>query len=818
MLLPHFHRQIRALSWLVIGMLSSTLVSHAQTVSAPSLVLKPSSLLQETLSRDMKGDLPTYVQSDSLSGQNSFQSSFEGGVIIRRGDLLIKADKVDYDQESDVVHANGHVYVNRAGNIYSGPTLKLNLDSFEGFFTQPAYQFSKNKAHGTASRIDFIDEANSTFNNATYTTCQRKPGPNWVPDWFFEGSKISIDSDRNVGKIEDGAIHFMGTTGIPVPAMEFPVAGERKSGLLAPTIGSSTLNGLEITQPYYVNLAPNRDITFFPTEWARRGLGIGTEFRYLEGLAPQPPFQGLVRLDYLNNDLQRQQPRWRFQANHLGLINPGYAGGSLGFSLNIHRVSDQNYWKDFTTVPGSASPTGIQRLLSNDSAISWTNGIITTSLLVQQWQTLQDLTNVDNRITAPFDRLPQVGARVQRNDIGGFDFSVDTQVSRFQAVRDIDCLTPNSLYCAPNASRSVAWAQMSRPFLTPYSYITPKVQLHARSYSFDGGLPNHTLFTSHVGESTASVALPTFSIDSGMAFDRESRLFGRTWEQTLEPRLFYVNSPYRDQNFLPNYDSGGNAFNFSSVFTENAFGGHDRISDSNMLTMGLTSRFIDPVNGSEGARFGIAQRLRFRDQFINLPGDPAIAKAGVSDVLVGATINLQRAWALDSTLQYNPSTANPLRQMVAGRYSPGAYRVFNAAYRAQNNASGEPLSRQLDLGWQWPLHDLWGGKDDAPGLGRGLGEGRWYSLARMNFSTLDRRLVDSVIGFEYDAGCWLGRAVVERTQITESLSSQRLLFQLELIGLSNVGTNALGSLRTNVPRYQRLRQPVMPPSRFGSYD
>jgi LPS-assembly protein len=116
------------------------------------------------------------------------------------------------------------------------------------------------------------------------------------------------------------------------------------------------------------------------------------------------------------------------------------------------------------------------------------------------------------------------------------------------------------------------------------------------------------------------------------------------------------------------------------------------------------------------------------------------------------------------------------------------------------------------------LHDLWRARDEDLGEGRGLGEGRWYSVARMNYNPLDKKVVESVIGFEYDAGCWLGRVVTERLQVAEGLARQRLLFQLEFVGFSRVGTNALGSLRTNVPRYQPLRQPMMTPSRFGNYD
>jgi LPS-assembly protein len=413
---------------------------------------------------------------------------------------------------------------------------------------------------------------------------------------------------------------------------------------------------------------------------------------------------------------------------------------------------------------------------------------------------------------------------LQRFNVSGFDFSVDGDLTRFSSARDIDCATAASngtsklfYNCAPNADRAVSWVQLSRPFVSSFGYVTPKMQVHGRSYQFDGGLPNTLFYDGHQGQTSASVTTPTFSLDAGMAFERNHRLFDRAWIQTLEPRMFYVYTPYRDQNYLPNYDSGSNAFNFASIFTENAFGGHDRISDSKLLTLGATSRFIDPETGAEGARFGIAQRLRMQEQRVALPDDPT-AKAGISDVLAGASLNLSRAWAVDSTLQYNPHTDNFMRRVVGGRYNPGSYRVINAALRTENDESATVISKQLDIGWQWPLHDLWGGADDPNAAGRGLGEGRWYSVARMNYNLVDKRAVESVLGFEYDAGCWLSRTVIERLQIADGLARQRILFQLEFVGLSRVGTNAMGSLRTNVPRYQPLRQPTMTPSRFGNYD
>jgi LPS-assembly protein len=818
MLLPFFFRQIRTLPWLSFGLLGNALTVYAQAEGAPPLLLKPSSLLQESIRDDARKQLPTFLESNTLTGRPDLETSLSGQVTIRRGEMLLKADEVDYDQVNDFAKARGHVYINRSGNVYQGPALDIQMDAFEGFFTQPSYQLLKNKAYGKAERIDFIDPANSVMHNADFTTCQRKPGPNWVPDWFFKGDKITLDTDRNVGVADGASLRFKGVPILPVPSIDFPLSDERKSGLLPPTFGVDNIGGLEYTQPYYWNLAPNRDVTFFPTYWSNRGLRLGTEFRYLEGLAPQPPFQGLMRFDYMEKDALRDGTRrWGMQYSHVGLMNPGYAGGALGLNVNVNRVSDDNYWKDFAIIGGN----GIQRLLSNDVGVNWTNGIYTYGMRTQMWQTLQDLSNLTgNRITPPFNRVPQFTARMQRINVEGFDFSIDGDLTRFESARDYEC-TNGTAYrsaCAPNADRAVALAQVSRPFTTPYGYLTPKLQMNSRSYQFSGGLPtNNPYYTAHAGQSGASVTVPTFSLDTSVAFERSARLFNRGWVQTLEPRAFYVYTPYRDQNYLPNYDSGGNSFNFASIFTENAFGGYDRISDSKLLTVGATSRFIDPDTGAEGARFGLAQRLRMKEQRVTMPDD-ITGKTGISDVLAGASVALSKSWAVDTTVQYNQKTDNFLRRMVSGRYNPGSYRVVSAAYRTENTEAGVPASRQVDVGWQWPLHDLWGGADSQSADGRGLGEGRWYSVARMNYNPLDKKMVESVVGFEYDAGCWLSRVVAERLQVTDGLARQRLLFQLEFVGFSRIGTNAMGSLRTNVPRYQPLRPPSMTPSRFGNYD
>lgn len=783
---PCFRFALTPLAWLT-GLAWHGMSAHAQgdTPTSP-IQLKSSPLLQEKMDPLQRSALPTFLFGDRTSGRPDLDTLVEGNAVLRRGDTVIRADRLEYYQPDDLVKARGHVHINRAGNIYEGPLLELKVDAFEGFFNQPRYHFLANDMHGEADRADFLDDKRAIIRNASFTTCKRVPGPDWLPDWLLRAASIRIDTEDEEGQAQDAVLSFKGVTILALPTVSFALTDKRKSGFLSPTLGVGSVSGPEVTQPYYWNIAPNRDATLYPTIMSKRGIDWGGEFRYLE-----PTYTGQLRANYMPDDKLREQDRWGLAYTHQGRIDTGIAAvGSLGLSLNLNRVSDDNYWRDF--VRGTPSLT--QRVLPNDATLSWASGFWATSLRTLKWQTLQDVTAP---ITPPYDLLPQFTARYARTNVSGFDVSVNADYTQFQADRLLSA-QPNA-----NGQRAFSLMQVSRSWIAPAGFITPKLQLHATNYQFD---------EPYQGANSASRVVPTFSLDGGLVFEREASYFGRSFLQTLEPRAFYVATPFRDQSLLPNYDSAANDFNFATIYTENAFGGNDRISDNNLLTLGVTTRFLDPATGAEAARLGLAQRFRFADQNVTLPGG-APAVAGLSDVLLGASVNWDSRWSFDSTVQYNPTTAQSVRSTVGGRYSPGNYRVVNAAYRFQRDAS-----EQLDVGWQWPLNDLWGDKGQELGDGRGQGPGRWYSVGRLNYSLKDGKLVDAIVGFEYDAGCWLGRVVLERLEVGLPAPNQRIMFQLELVGLSRLGIDPLKTLKDNIPRYQNLREPVSAPSRFSNYD
>jgi LPS-assembly protein len=761
----------------------------AETESA--LKLKPSPQLAEEVSSNPEDRGPTFVYGDRVSGRPDLETVVDGNAELRRGATSIRADRIEYYQPDDLVKSRGNVRINRAGNRFEGPELEVKLDRFEGFFTTPGYRFLSNGGNGRAERVDFLDENHMTAHRASYTTCERDDEASWEPAWVLRARSFEFDFETEVGVANAAVVSFKKVPILAFPKVSFPLSDKRKSGLLPPTVSMGSTNGFEFRQPYYFDIAPNRDATFSPAILSKRGVDLAGEFRYLE-----PNYAGEVHANYLPGDKLRNRDRWSYAYLHSGSIDTGLPSiGNLNLNLNLNRVSDNDYWRDFPARFGSTT----QRLLSQDATLSWSQGNFSTTMRTLKWQTLQDVTSP---ILPPYDRLPQFTATYSRVDAplgrlgNGFDWSIEGDYTRFSADRN--------LTLQPNSNRAFTRLQLARPWLSPAGFITPKVQLHATTYQFDSMLPN--------GATTASRVVPTFSLDSGLQFERNASFLGRSFTQTLEPRAFYVRTPYRDQSGLPNYDSGVNDFNFATVFTENAFVGNDRISDANLLTLGVTSRLLDPGTGAEAMRVGIAQRLRFEDQRVTLPGALPVTDR-ISDLLVGASVNWVPQWSFDSTVQYNPKTRQSERTSIGVRYNPGNYRVISAAFRRQRN-----VSEQIDIGWQWPINDLWGDKGKDLGAGQGQGGGRYYAVGRLNYSVLDKKLVDSIIGVEYDGCCWIGRVVLQRSQTGTGTADTRIMFQLELVGFSRIGANPLETLKSNVPRYQYLREKINAPSRFTTYD
>ena len=772
----------------------------AQPPGPDALVLQLSERLQETLPASALAESALLLSAERMAGQAGQEVRLEGQAELRRHDLVLRADTLRYDPASETAHARGNVRINRMGDIFEGPALSLQLDTRQGFFDSPRFSLLRHGGYGEASRIDFEGPGRTVAHRVRYSTCPRPRDANWEPDWYLSANRIVFDQETDTGTATGAVLNFQGLPILAAPWISFPLSDQRKSGLLAPTFNLDNVSGVELTLPYYFNLAPNRDATLFPTLMSERGIDLAGEFRYLE-----PRYGGQVRAAFMPDDRLRDADRWGLSLQHQHLLPDlaGLSGPSLRLDLN--RVSDDNYWRDFPRTSTSLT----SRLLRNDIEVSARRGNWAFSAGAYTWQTLQDL---DAPIVAPYDRLPSLTASYRSGPFGwaaseGWSVSLLADVTQFRTDRQ-PLIGAFNQRTDVNGTRWLGVLNVDKTWQTPSAFLRPGLQLHARQYQLEQAV-------GPVGarDRNPSVLVPTLSLDSGLVLERESTYFGRAVLQTLEPRLFVAHTPYRRQGYLPVYDSSAFDFNLSSIFSANPFGGHDRIADLSALTLGATTRLLDPATGAEWANLSVAQRLRLRDQEVVLPGQQPIREQ-LSDVLLSGSINWSPQWAFNGTLQYNPELGQTERTTLAARFSPGDFRVFNVAYRLQRDTS-----EQIDFGWQWPLSDLLRGPAiPALGPGRGLGPGHWFSVGRINYSFSERRIVDLIAGFEYDAGCWIGRIVVERLQQSRTEANQRILFQLEFAGFSRIGSNPLQVLRDNIPRYQFLREEINPPSRFQRHE
>lgn len=762
--------------------LSDAAAASAPASAASGIELRESPSLQAPPRGEAARQLPIVIRAREFSGRPDLDAEAVGDVELRRGSVVMRADRLTYDQANDLARASGHVVVSRDGNVFTGPELQLKIESFEGFFQTPTYRFARTGAGGKAARIEFIDDQRALALDATYSSCVSSETVD--PAWILKAASIRIDNEINEGVAKDAVLRFYGVPILASPTLSFPLNDERKSGFLPPSIGLDSRSGFQAAIPYYWNIAPNRDATFIVSDSLRRGPGLDSEFRYLENT-----FSGEADVKVMPNDAVAGRSRYSLRFTHEGALPYGFYA-----QAHVLHVSDDDYWKDF---PDELKTT-TQRLLPTDLQVSRPFGDWSTYARIERWQLLQTVDPTTRIDPAPYERLPQIGARYLAPWKYGFEVGLETEFNRFS--------NPEDTYLLPRQTgdRVHALGSISRPFYSPGWTLTPKLSFNAASYSLD----QPTLD----GSRSVSRVIPTLSIDSAWTLERDTQLFGRSVRQTLEPRLFYVDTPYVRQDNVPNFDAYPKDFNFDSIFTENSFSGVDRVSDSHQLTAGLTTRFLDPQTGVEALRLGVAQRYLFRDQRVTPDGTPLTQR--FSDILVLGSTSIVPHWNFDADAQYNPDN-HRIEQSLAGfRYSPGPFRTLSFNYRLQRG-----LSEQVELGWQWPVYGPARGNDRGEqAAGGGSCGGTLYSVGRVNYSTRDSRLTDAIVGLEYDAGCWIGRIVVERLSTGLSEATTRLLLQLELVGLSRLGSSPLKVLKDNVPGYQLLREERETNTPFTPYD
>jgi LPS-assembly protein len=685
---------------------------------------------------DAPAGIPAVVEADFLEG-NTNEIEMFGNAILSKGDQSIRADQLTYFQDTDDIEAQGNVILQQHGSSISGPHLQMNLETSKGDMDQPNFYLAENGARGAAEVMNIQDKQHYSFAKTSYTTC-----PADDQDWTLRTSGLLIDRGRQIGTARNTWVEFMNVPILYSPWMDFALNNQRKSGFLSPIFGGTVNGGSELTLPYYWNISANRDATVAPRVMLKRGLMLNNEFRYLE-----PHYAGEARLDVLPGDRLAGQTRTLVALKHRQVLN-----NQLSVSADLNRVSDDAYFRDLASTVGDTSRANLMR----EGVLSYNSHGWLATARVQHYQTLQDPAAP---IVPPYARLPQLTLSTHQN-LSGVAVSFAGEYVDFSHAALLNgrrlLLNPGASYPLVNDSGF---------------YVTPKIALHSTHYQMGannlGALPD---MLRH---------LPIVSVDSGVILERTGRLAGIDYAQTLEPRLFYVYVPYKNQSLLPNFDSAQADFSFTQMFTENRFFGSDRIGDANQLTVAATSRWLDQNTGSERLKIMAGQRFNFINPQVNLVTQAT--SSSKSDILLAASGQMTRAWSLDSEVQYDPNQSHLQRYNLATHYRPEAGKTLNLGYRFTRN-----VLRQAEISTQWPLF------------------GRWHALAKGNYSLQDARILEAIAGLEYNQSCWTLRLVAQRFATATQQTNTSLFMQLELNDLLRMGSDPLSVLKQSVPGYTKL--------------
>ena len=700
------------------------------------------------------------ITADSIDGVNDKSVSAKGNVSLTQGNMELTAERLDYDKTSDTATAPGSVRINRDGDVVTGTDLMLKVDTEVGRMEDPTFFFSKSpdrpsqryEARGAAKRIDFEGADQERLYDAFYTTCKLDES-----EWYLRISELSLDRARNIGTGINAVVEFKGVPILYMPYMTFPLNNQRKSGFLAPTIGTSSSSGLEMAVPYYWNIAPNMDATITPKIFTRRGLQLGAEFRYLNR-----DYLGQLDSEYLPRDRLAERDRYLASLRHYQNLDKWLAPG-WSASINAQKVSDDNYFRDLSTRISNTAQTNLPR----DFALTYVSdyGNLTSRYL--SFQTLQDPTAPP--ILAPYRLAPQITFNARPNRWNGFELNTIGEFTAFEHPTLV------------SGRRWLLYPSASYPITRPFGFITPKLGFHATRYDLTRNTRDFE---------SGTRALPILSVDSGLAFERPTTFYGGSITQTLEPRLFFLHVPFRDQSKLPLFSTAETDFSFAQIFNENLFVGGDRISDARQITAAVTTRFIENLTGVERLRAALGQRYYFGRQRVTLSSNTALGISDVttgdisrSDFLAALSGQISDRWTLDSAFQYSASTKQFQKTNVSARYNAEGGRLLNFSYRFTRESL-----KQIDISTQWPFGRV------APA---------WTLLARANYSMRDRRLIEGLLGVEYNQGCWEFRLVAHRFATAAEKYSNSIQFQLELKGLSKLGINPLETLKQNISGYRR---------------
>lgn len=715
------------------------------------------------------------------------QSKLSGNVTVQEGTQQLSAAtayiyKNSNDKTIKKIELFQHVRYENPNHLMIAEEGAYFPENHSGFVKHVRYRIHTTRAHailpawGKADIVRLLPNKNYYLKNATYSTCQPTH-----PFWQIKASDIEIIEASKIGVAKHAWLEVGGSPLVYVPYLSFPTSNERKSGFLTPSMGYSNIGGYELTIPYYFNLAPNYDATFTPHLFTQRGVMLGGETRYLDTqtglqfngqfLPHDRAFKSFLEMNELTNPIfkHKSDNRWLVDFNEHTVLDSNWQT-----NVQIKHVSDDYFLQDFSN---NLAITTENQLLGRGQIIYSSEKAMLRGM-VEGYQTLHPINQP--RVHNIYQRLPQLYGEYNEDELpANINLDLVSQFDYFD--------WPGQNPRAPLGPRYHLNPKFSRLFSTPWSYIKPSIEIVNQAYDVHGP----TAMTKHYAYS-----IPRYVLDSGLYFDRYTTLFNKSFQQTLEPRLFYLNVPFHNQTAIPVYDSANMIFNTDQVFRVNRFSGFDRIGDANQLGYGFTSRFFSPEEDFERANFTIGQIHYFKKRQVHLCYDIdgycldspmqlgfLSPTASESPIATHATYYFNRIISSNADYVWDPARRATNNGDLNFRYQPQNNEMISLGYTYLIN--GNLITRTPNILTNGPIHQA------TTAFALPLSS-TWQTLGVYSYNLSEGYSMLGLFGLQYDSCCWAMRLLGGKTFMnvnTENLKPQyntNFYFQFLFKGLGSL--------------------------------
>lgn len=673
-----------------------------------------------------------YIAADTGLIVRSGVSSLVGNTIIQHNDLTINANEANFNRSNDNVQAKGNVVVSTKKIELNSDSINYQLNARSGELNNVQYQLKRSTTNGKSRQIIQKNSSQLNLKDATYTTC-----PPSINGWHIAAGDIHLDQDAEEGSAKDVTLKIGDTPIFYFPWLSFTLNNKRKSGFLTPALEISENSGTSLSTPYYFNLAPNYDATITPSYLSKRGLKIDNEFRYLT-----KKHQGIWEYEILPRDEAANDT----QRDYFKIAHTSKLSDSLRFNVKSEGVSDNSYFDDFGKTLSTSSTSALERRVEIVKVgKNWR-----FSAASIDYQTL-DSTD------SSYSKLPELKLyytpTTSQKDI---DLLVDVELSNFSKDN------------APTGTRFDVSLKADKKFGNDSWYFKPSVGLR------------HTLYNlkDNPTGNTHNRTLPTVSLDAGLFFDRA--LTNKKFVQTLEPRLFYTYTPYRNQSDIPVFDTAKTDFSTSTqLFSENRYTGKDRIGDSNSLTVAVTSRLQDRETGKELFQASAGQIFHFDDRKVTLPSE-TVQTNSQSEFAFELSGEINDRTRIATSTFWDPETQKWTATETRLHYKDTKDRVANVSYRSLTDEL-----KQASGSFSLPVN-----KD-------------WAVVGRVDHDLKNNRNLETLAGVEYQNCCWKARVVGRKYLTSDNTTYDDAVFlQFELKGLGNLGNKANNFLEDKIYGYE----------------